>query len=325
MYNTTDYTISIPAQPGISLGYIIIALLGLFGNILVIFAICKSRRLKTNYYFLVLHVAACDIALLLSASLMLNPMLIIHQNISVSTYTTLLKIICKVTFPLSECILACETTFLVIIAILRYKAVTQPLHPKLRKKALNYIVAGVYIVVFILYLPVFVSVELKAIHCRSRWYQNLYFKIYERTWQSIVIIPPFILLAVLYTKMCRSLLYHNNRIKQLFHSGVSTGDHTTATNTALERNYRTLFTCIVIVVQFFAAVLPARSIKWLQLLLGQKLVANYHVVWILMLYFLGSCSLNPVIYGLGDKTLRAAYMKCFKKLVFFKKIGCNLL
>ncbi len=319
MYNTTNFTIPLRSRLNMitSLSYVIIELFSLCGNILVIMAICSSRRLKTNYYFLVFHVAVCDIAIILAGNMMLS-LPLIQSNINISTYTTLLKISCYFVIPFTRPIFACETLFLVIIAILRYKAVAQPLRPQLSKKRLNYIVSGVYIIVFILYVPNFVLNEIKNFSCTSRWNENKYTKIYQWTWENIVTILPFTLLVVLYTKMCRSLLHHNKRIKQLFHSGVSTGNQTTVTNTAFERNYRTLITSVAIVVQFFAAVLPARVIMLLQL--GGISVAEYHIQWVMLLYFLGSCTLNPVIYGLLDKTMRAAYKKCFKKTCsFFKK------
>lgn len=117
--------------------------------------------------------------------------------------------------------------------------------------------------------------------------------------------------------MCRSLLQHNKRIKQLFYSRVSAAEET-ATNATLARNYKTLITSIVIVVQFFISVLPARIIHILTLA-GMK-GNEHHALWSMMLYFLGICTLNPIIYGLGDRAMRASYVKCFKKLFMKNKL-----
>ena len=305
MNNTT---ILWSAQLGISLTYITIELFGLCGNILVIFSICSSRRLNTNYYFLVFHVAICDIVMVLLGNLLFSLLL---RDMSYSTFTTLQMISCIVTLPMSQSIYLCESLFLVIIALLRYKAVNDPLRPHLSRKKLTYIVASVYIIAFIVHVPIFVLDEAKVFACRSTGDQSISIKIYNNIFESIVTLLPFTVLAVLYFKMCRSLLQHNKKVKQLFYSRVTTGEEE-KTNTALARNYKTLITSFVIVVQLFISVLPARIIHMLTL--AEIKENDYHAMWSMMLYFLGVCTLNPVIYGLGDKTLRASYVKCFKKL-----------
>ena len=302
MYSTTNSTISLPLQLDVSLSYVVIELFCLFGNTLVIFAICNSCRLKTNYYVLVFHVAVCDIVLVLSGNLLFCTPLV-DQNMSVETYNTLNKIGVIFWYPFATNIFVCECSFLLIIAVQRYKAVTKPLQPKLSRKRLHHIVSGVYIISLILHV-------LNA-YCSSRWNQNKYFEICQWIWDLLVTMFPLILIVALYTKMCRSLLLHNNRTKELFHSGVSSSNQIIATS--LKRNYRTIITSMVIVVQFFATVLPARVIHLLVHRIRTIHVAGYHVYWAMMLYILGSCGLNPIIYGLLDKTLRAAYVKCFKK------------
>ena len=306
MNNTT--TILFSAQLGISLTYITIELFGLCGNILVIFSICSSRRLKTNYYFLVFHTAICDIIMVLAGNLLFSDPLP-----GDSTLRTM--ILCRVTLPMCQCIFLCESLFLVIIALLRYKAVNDPLCPQLSRKKLTYIVASVYIIAFIFHVPSLVFDEATVFTaCRSSMGQSKSIVLYNYIFESIVTFLPFTFLAVLYSKMCRSLLQHNKRIKQLFYSRVS-GEEA-ATNTVLARNYKTLITSIVIVAQFFISVLPVRIIHILTVA-GMK-GNEYHAAWTLMLYFLGMCTVNPVIYGLGDKAMRASYVKCLKKL-FVKK------
>ena len=304
MYSTTNSIVSLPLQLDVSLSYVVIELFCLFGNTLVIFAICNSCRLKTNYYLLVFHVAVCDIVLVLSGN-MLFCIPLVDQNISVETFNTLVKIGAISWYPFTTYIFVCECSFLVIIAVQRYKAVTKPLQPKLSRKRLHYIVSGVYIIPLLLHVL--------NTYCSSRWNQNKYFEIFQWIWELVVTMFPLILIVVLYTKMCRSLLRHNKRTKELFHSGVSNSNQTIAT--LLKRNYRTIITSMVVVVQFFATVLPARVIHLLMHRIRTIPVAGYHVYWAMMLYMLGSCGLNPIIYGLLDKTLRAAYVKCFKKLL----------
>ena len=164
MNNTT--TILFSAQLGISLTYITIEIFGLCGNILVIFSICSSRRLKTNYYFLVFHTAICDIIMVLSGNL-----LFLVPSLGDSTLRTMMS--CRVILPMCQSIFLCESLFLVIIALLRYKAVNDPLRPQLSRKKLIYIVASVYIIAFIFQVPSFVFDEATVFtNCRSSMDQS---------------------------------------------------------------------------------------------------------------------------------------------------------
>ena len=311
MDNTTNFAVSLPLSPNTSLLYVMIELFGLFGNALVVFAICSSCRLKTNYYFLVFHVAVCDIVMVLTGNMLFGTSLVV-QKMSVETYETLDMIGRNFVHPFANYIFVCESLFLVIIAVERYKAVTKPLQPQLSKKRLNYIVFGVYIV----------GLALHALntYCVYQWHNNKYLNMFQWIWEITASLLPLTIIIVLYTKMCRSLFRHNKRAKELFHSEVSNRNQTIESYSALERNRRTIIISIVVVVQFFASVLPARVIHLLVSQIGIRGL-DYYAFSAMMLYFLGSCGLNPITYGLLDVRLRAAYVKCFKKFVQFF-IGC---
>ena len=307
MYNTTNYEL---AQVSLAAAYIVIELFAISGNILIIYAICNSRRLKTNYYFLVFHLAICDIAIVVFGNTIFTFPL---YNLSSSSIAILYRVSTFVN-PFVSGIFVSQCSFLVIIAVLRYRAVTQPLQPQITKKALNYAIAGVYTMAIILQIPFFLKNE------DNKWYQSKYFKIYQCIWESSVTLLPFTLFVGLYSVMCRSLLLHNKRIKELCSSGTLIKDRSTITNIALQRNYRTLVISIIVVVQYFASVLPARVVHMLKI---NELIANSgaHASWVMMVYYLGNCTLNSVIYGLGDKAMRAAYFKVVKNLIFKKVSG----
>ena len=311
MQNATNLTLPLSAEAlSVSFVYISIQVLGLCGNILVIFAICSSRRFKTNYYFLVFHLAACDIVLLLGGSILFIPHLM-TSDVHI-LYTLASDITCPFINPLTEWIAVCEILFLIVIAVLRYQAVTQPLRPRLSRKRLRYITAAVYLIAGVAHIPAFLEVN-QDFQCKSRWSSSTYYKIYKWSWEFTVTVLPPALLVSLYSKMCLALLRHKKNLKQFFSGGLSTGDQTTlaATNIALERNFRTLIISVIIVVQFFVAFIPARVIMFLQMS-GMSMLQ--YTGWVMMLYFLGICCLNPLLYGLGDKALRAAYVRCFKML-----------
>ena len=301
----------------VSICYAIIEIFGLCGNILVILTVCSGwRRLQTNYYRLVFHLAICDIFLLLAGNLLftLGPWL--ENQYWPSNLGT---ITCIIIFPLVGCIFTTELALLVVIAILRHKAVTQPLRPRISRKKLQYIIALVHIVPLFLNIPTFLSQQVTRELCTTRWKDNMYYYVYTWILDLAITLLPMLFLVVLYTKMCYSLALHQKNLKTLFSPEATSltndqQDRRTKSHYYFrtEKNAKMIIISVIVVAQFFTAVLPIR-------VLG-KLVAHgreedqFHLVWMMPLYFLVSCSFNPIVYGFGDKTIRDGYKLALNKI-----------
>jgi NADH pyrophosphatase NudC (nudix superfamily) len=67
-----------------------------------------------------------------------------------------------------------------VISILRHKAVTQTLQPRLRRKKLQYIIALLYIAPLFVNFQKFLSQQFQASSelCSNKWEDNIYFFIY---------------------------------------------------------------------------------------------------------------------------------------------------
>ena len=161
----------------VSICYAIIEVFGLCGNILVILTVYSGRRrFQSNYYRLVFYLAICDILLLLSGNLIftVGPW-IENQYLSNSLRT----VSCVIISPLVSSLFNAELAILVVIAILRHKAVTQPLQPRLSGKRLRYIIALLYIVPLFFNMPTFLSQQFTSSGlCTNKWEDNIYFSIY---------------------------------------------------------------------------------------------------------------------------------------------------
>jgi hypothetical protein len=119
----------------ISICYAIIEVFGLCGNILVILTVCSGRRrFQSNYSRLVFHLAICDILFLLTGNLMFTVGPWMENQYWSNNLRTVL---CVIISPLIGCLFTTELAILVVIAILRHKAVTQPLQPRLSGKKLQ--------------------------------------------------------------------------------------------------------------------------------------------------------------------------------------------
>ena len=302
----------------ISICYTIIELFGLCGNILVIWTLNRGRRrLQTNYYLLVFHLAICDVALLLIGNVFFTLQPWLEKQLR---FSNLEMISCIILPPLLSCIFTTELALLVVIAMLRHRAVTEPFQPSLTSKKLGCIILLVYITPLLLHLPKFFSQQVTAdTFCFNKWRSNTYFNVYNWILDLGIILIAMAFLIVLYTKMSYTMAIHRKRIKKLFSSDVTCLTKqraNNATEAAYRKNAKMIIISVIVLAQFFIAVLPIR-------VLG-KVVASgqeedkIHMVWMLPLYFLVSCSFNPVVYGFGDKTIREGY-----KIVVTNLFSCK--
>jgi hypothetical protein len=144
----------------ISICYAMIEVFGLCGNILVILTVYSGRRrFQSNYYRLVFHLAICDILLLLTGNLIFT----VGPWIENQYWSNSLRTVsCIIISPLVSSLFNTELAILVVIAILRHKAVTQPLQPRLSGKKLQYIITLIYIFPLFVNIPKFLSQQFEA-------------------------------------------------------------------------------------------------------------------------------------------------------------------
>jgi hypothetical protein len=91
---------------------------GSLGNILVILVICRQHLLKNNHYYLVLHLAICDLLCLLGGVGRT------YTNITGKGWVTSAAL-CKLLY-LHGTFFTAGVLFMVFMAMLRYRAVFYP-------------------------------------------------------------------------------------------------------------------------------------------------------------------------------------------------------
>jgi hypothetical protein len=228
---------------------------------------------------------------------------------------------CVIISPLVSSLFNTELAILVVIAILRHKAVTQPLQPRLSRKKLQYIIALLYIAPLFVNFPKFLSQQFEASSglCSNKWEDNIYFFIYGWILNIGETLVFMMFLIVLYAKMCYSLVLHQKNLRRLFSpqtTNISDDGAKRATTShqhlRIEKNTKMITVSVVVLAQFFIAVFPL-SVLGRMVAHGRE-EAQFHVIWSMPLYFLVSCSFNPIVYGIGDKTIREGYKMALKKL-----------
>ena len=91
-----------------------------------------------------------------------------------------------------------------------------------------------------------------------------------------------------------------------------------------QRNNRALKMILLVVVVFALFMLPMQIMSLLLDFGGKPTPEKYEIyAWFVMCSYFGSCTLNPFIYGLVDRTFRAGFKKFAKKFAGIWKCSSN--
>ena len=288
----------------------IVLVFGILGNIMVILSILRQKNnnaLKNNYYFLVLHLAICDLAVL-----------IIYLSITVELYW--LKEPLSVHSPMITChvyviAMAFQLTgvgMMLIISLLRYRATVHPLKSAISRRKLKVACGLLYVVGLIAggwtHLPecYIKSIVVRVAYWKFRYAVLIFF----------VYFVPTIFMAVVYYKIALSLIKQNKNMKRVF-SNPRRRPAPDPSFSILKyiRNRRIFLVCLSTVLCYGIAHIPM-SVWFMWFIVDEN---NLSMKYVWLVYFAnvmrvaGSHSLNPLIYGILDKKLLKFCKCCCKK------------
>jgi hypothetical protein len=142
--------------------YAVVLVVGILGNILVIISILRQKKLlKNNYYFLVQHLAICDLGpLIIFLFGHINWYFVEDRLVTTSTKYCVFNHIYLV-FRVAG------IGMMLIISVLRYRATVHPLKPDVSRRKLKIVCGLVYIVGFIAGYGLFLPVCFMQGRCRN--------------------------------------------------------------------------------------------------------------------------------------------------------------
>ena len=285
----------------------VVNVVGFLGNILVIISILRQKKLlKNNYYFLVLHLAICDLGPLII-------LLFLHFNwyfvedplvITATKYCVFINI--YYVFRVAG------ISMMLIISVLRYRATVHPLKPDISRRKLKVVCGLVYIVGFI------AGYGTRLPLCFMQWNDVaiVYAKVFLGCVISCVYFSPTVFMAVVYYKIGRELIKQNKYMKSICSNPVRRNAPGSSFNILkFIRNRRTFFVCLITVLCHGIGNIPF-SVWYILYIAGENhFLLKY--VWIRylanVLRVVGSHSVNPLIYGTLDKRLVTFWKFCRKK------------
>ena len=288
--------------------FTVVVVIGILGNILVILSILRQKKnmLKNDYYFLVLHLAICDLAVLIIRifnivdNFWLNEPLTYH----LSMITCIIYVILY-TFQLIG------VGLMLIISLLRYRATVHPLKPSISRRKLKVVCGLVYLVGLI----VEGGIRFPRCFIKSNVavpYTKFYYAV---DWVFFGHFVLTIFMAVVYYKISRSFIKQNKYIKSVSSIESKRGPDSFFNILRYIKNRRTFRVCLSVVLCYGISRIPW-SVWYMWAITGE-----YHLqmkyVWVAYFAYVfavtGSHSVNPLIYGILDKQLVAFWKCCCKK------------
>jgi hypothetical protein len=274
-----------------------VIILGSLGNILVIFSIYRQKiLLRNNHYYLVLHLAICDLLNLLGA--------IAHTHVYLTAKrATTSAAICHLLALFVGPFYESGVLFMVLMSMLRCRAVFYPLRPAVSRWKLHLASVFIYVFGILCQIPPVLYFKFKEPDvCWAVWPSETLNITYTVFLSSVQFFIPVVFLGLIYWKICSELMKQGKMIKSM-NATIETEEkeHRLLRRLAYHRNARAFLICFIIFVCFLVAGSP-QQIAFM-LLTFKKVDLDTYYDWFVVMYFLGVSAVNPLIYGASDKKI----------------------
>ena len=275
----------------------VVVSLGVLGNIPIIASICRKRSLlKSNYYYIILHLAICDLFYLLFFIPKIYSIFHASPSIASSSY-----LVCKTLRPAQTVVFTAGVNFLVIISILRYRAIVHPLEPALSRRTLHIISTIVYVLATICIIPYVMVLRFDEMSgCNEKWPKHSLNIAYTIFLSIIQFFLPVAFLSVIYFKIGKEIFTRNNRVILMDARNQMQRQSTTSPHQRLKtKNAKPLLVSFTIVACFIVSGFPLQ-LMWIICMSASKKIPSYASL-ISALHTFGTAAINPYVYGALDK------------------------
>ena len=242
----------------------LVIVFGIIGNILVILSILRQKKnvLKNSYYFLVLHLAICDLTVLIIYLFQAVEFYWLEEPLLFHAY----MIACHV-YAIYVAFQLTGVGIMLIISLLRYRATVHPLKPAISRRKLKVVCCVVYLGGLILAG----GTRLPLCFANSNVF-DAYRKFYHAFFIFFVFFVPTIFMAVVYCKIGRSLIKQNKYMKRVCSNLKRQREPDSCFNILRYiRNRRTFFVCLGTVLCYGVAHIP------MSVCLMWSIVGEYHL------------------------------------------------
>ena len=276
---------------------------GIVGNTLVIASILKRKiLLKKNYYFLVLHLAICDVFTMLS--------IFLHLILDNFLKSALILFNCLDINDIYFFFQVSGVCIMMLISVLRYRAIVCPLKLSLSQLKIK-IVCGL---AYIIGLVTTVGMTIRECILESMDPKRLRYFYELSAFYACFYILPIIFMSVTYSIIARTLSKQRKVLRTF--SNASQSRLKSFTSSSLRRHNqdrKTFFVCVCTVLCFAVGhiyYLVANEFKN-HIVFSPNASTNLKIAFSVRI--LGSHSLNPLIYGLLDRKIMCILVRMLNK------------
>ena len=285
--------------------------LGVLGNLAVIISICVTRKLlRSNYYYLLLHLAFCDLFNLLLLTQIVYS--IFNDNFSIISYSYFL---CKMWQPIHTVFFTGGPSFLILVSLVRYRAIVQPFKLAMTRRTLKILSTFVYVFAVICIIPLVLVLKFdESTGCTEEWpldSLNIAYTIFLACVQYFI---PAVALSIIYFKICKKLITHNRIIMFMnISSKVRQQNNRSPTpfQSLTSRNTKSFIVIFIIVMCFVVSTAPM-EVQAIVDVISKKEFSTYSL-WLGTVYLIGTLVLNPYVYGAIDKKVFLLFTNCRKR------------
>eukprot|EP00112_Aurelia_sp_Birch-Aquarium-sp1_P009397 Seg2067.1 transcript_id=Seg2067.1/GoldUCD/mRNA.D3Y31 product="Neuropeptide SIFamide receptor" protein_id=Seg2067.1/GoldUCD/D3Y31 len=280
--------------------YIVVFLVGVIGNIMVCYIICKrypgSKRRSIHNF--TLNLAFADL-LVLFLYLPSQYLLVINQM-----KWKIGDVMCRFTYSIVPLSIYASIATLMAISRDRYYAVTKPMS-SLERPSTRPILICVWVVSFILTIPLSLVSRLHGGYCSEKWPSLFIENFYWIFAFCIQFAFPVLILAIAHAM----IIIHLKRLT------LPTQDHRRARAVERRRQQKKLIVMsVVLVVVYVICVLPQHVVFfWMSYGDLQKQPYGMYIFQISNLMLILNSALNPVVYGTLNNDIKKGIIGVFKR------------
>ncbi|KAL9984120.1 hypothetical protein ACROYT_G006380 [Oculina patagonica] len=229
---------------------ILIAFLGSIGNLLVLKAIFSQKRRKLHEY-LILNLAATDAG----TCLLGIPFDVAEQVMGEFPYGAAL---CRVIYPFQSVLVYSSVMTLLFMCVERFRLIVTPMKPRIRLKTGLTIIAGMWLLMCLIVLPLSLALKLKGFYCREEWPKAYSGKVFTLAIFAFLYVMPLLVMTVLYALMINVLNKDTKSLKRQRSRTISQESVDVLTT----RNFTIVKVFVAAVVAFSVCMLPTH-VTWL--------------------------------------------------------------
>ena len=224
-----------------------VVVFGTLGNILVILSILRQKKnvLKNNYYFVVLHLAICDLAVLIIY--IFNSIDIFWLEEPLSDHSSM--IVCHV-YLIGEAFQFTGLAMMLIISILRYRATVHPLNPAISRRKFKVVCGLVYLGGLIAACGARLSL------CFIKSNVDSFEKFRLVFWICFVYLMPSIFMAIVYYRIAQALIKQHKHMKRICSKAMRRRAPDSSFILRYIRNRRTFLVCLSVVLCYGISCIP---------------------------------------------------------------------